>query len=84
MRPEPRSNSGMGKIRTAKVKRAAREIMEALGDRVSTSYEENKLLVGRVLRGQVSKKFRNKVAGYLTRLARLSAKGEAGGEAPVQ
>lgn len=71
---------GMGKIRTAKVKRTAREIMEAFRDRVSTSFDENKLLVGQVLRGQVSKKFRNKVAGYLTRLARLSAKGEA----PVQ
>lgn len=83
MRPEL-FDSGMGKIRTAKVKRTAREIMETFGDRISTSFEENKRLVGQVLAGQVSKKFRNKVAGYLTRLARLTAKSEAGDVGQVQ
>jgi len=62
----------LGKIRTAKVKRVARETMERYGNQVSTSFEENKVLVRQVLTGQVSKKFANKVAGYLTRLARLA------------
>jgi small subunit ribosomal protein S17e len=62
----------LGKIRTAKVKRVAREIMERYGNQVSTSFEENKVLVRQVLTGQVSKKFANKVAGYLTRLAKLA------------
>ncbi|MCS7117535.1 MAG: 30S ribosomal protein S17e [Thaumarchaeota archaeon] len=74
----------MGKIRTAKVKRTAKEIVETFGARISTSFEENKALVGQVLEGRVSKKFRNKVAGYLTRLARLSAKGGAGEAGQVQ
>jgi ribosomal protein S17E len=62
----------VGKIRTAKETRVAREMMERYGDRVSTSFEENELLVRQVLTGQVSKKFANKVAGYLTRLAKLA------------
>jgi small subunit ribosomal protein S17e len=62
----------LGKIRTAKVKRVAREMMERYGNQVSTSFEENKVLVRQVLTGQVSKKFANKVAGYLTRLAKLA------------
>jgi ribosomal protein S17E len=62
----------LGKIRTAKVKRVAREIVERYGNQVSTSFEENKVLVRQVLTGQVSKKFANKVAGYLTRLAKLA------------
>ncbi len=62
----------MGKIRTAKVKRIAKEVMERYGGQVSTSFDENKLLVRQVLTGQVSRKFANKVAGYLTRLARLA------------
>ncbi len=74
----------MGKIRTAKVKRVAREIMERYAERVSTSFEENKLLVRQVLTGQVSKKFANKVAGYLTRLAKLAQKKAAQEQAQAQ
>jgi small subunit ribosomal protein S17e len=74
----------MGKIRTAKVKRVAREIMERYGDRVSTSFEGNKLLVMQVLTGQVSRKFANKVAGYLTRLAKLTQKRAAQEQVQVE
>ncbi len=74
----------MGKIRTAKVKRVAREIMERYGDRVSTSFEDNKLLVKQVLTGQVSRKFVNKVAGYLTRLAKLAQRKAAQEQVQVE
>ncbi len=60
----------MGKVRTRKVKVLAKEILKAFGDRVSTDFEANKRLVGEVLVGRVSKKLRNKVAGYLTALAK--------------
>ncbi len=64
----------MGKVRTRKVKVLAREVLKAFPDRVSTDFESNKLLVGEVLVGRVSKKLRNKVAGYLTALAKKEQK----------
>lgn len=60
----------MGKVRTRKVKVLARGVMKALGDKVTTDFETNKLLVGQLLVGRVSKKLRNRVAGYLTSLAK--------------
>jgi len=60
----------MGKVRTRKVKIYAKEILERFPSEVSQSFEENKTLVGRVLKGQVTKKLRNRVAGYLTALSK--------------
>jgi len=60
----------MGRVKTRKVKVLAKEIMERFPDRVSADFELNKLLVGEVLTGQVSKKLRNQIAGYITRLVR--------------
>lgn len=60
----------MGKIRIRKVKVLAKEVTKVLGDRVAMDFESNKLLVGQVLTGRVSKKMRNKIAGYLTSLAK--------------
>ena len=57
-------------MKTRKVKVLAREIMEKFPDRVSADFELNKLLVGEVLTGQISKKLRNQVAGYITRLVK--------------
>ncbi|MEM1517710.1 MAG: 30S ribosomal protein S17e [Nitrososphaerota archaeon] len=60
----------MGKVRTRKVKVYAKDILEKFPSEVSHNFEENKRLVGIALRGQVSKKLRNRVAGYLTALAK--------------
>ena len=60
----------MGRVRTRKVKVLAREILKTFPGRVTTDFELNKKLVGEVLVGRVSKKPRNKVAGYLTALAK--------------
>jgi len=57
-------------VKTRKVKVLAREIMEKFPDRVSADFELNKMLVGEVLTGQISKKLRNQVAGYITRLVK--------------
>ncbi len=64
----------MGKVRIRKVKVLAKEILKVLGDRVTTDFETNKILVGQLLTGRVSKKIRNKVAGYLTNLAKIEMK----------
>ena len=57
-------------MKTRQVKVLAREIMEKFPDRVSADFELNKMLVGEVLTGQISKKLRNQVAGYITRLVK--------------
>lgn len=64
----------MGKVRIRKVKVLAKEILKVLGDRITTDFETNKVLVGQLLTGRVSKKIRNKVAGYLTNLAKIEMK----------
>ena len=60
----------MGKVRTREVKVLAKEILERYPNEISRSFEENKTLAGKLLKGQVSKKLRNRVAGYLTALAK--------------
>ena len=66
----------MGRIKTGKVKVLAKEILEKFPDRVSADFELNKQLVGEVLVGQVSKKLRNQIAGYITRLVKRQLKKE--------
>lgn len=67
----------MGKVRTKKVKRLAKEVLELYRDRVSDDFEKNKQLVRQVFVSGVSKKLANRVAGYLTTLVKLQAKKEA-------
>ena len=57
----------MGKVRTETVKRAARELIERFPDKLTNEYEANKASVNQVLRAP-SKKLRNRIAGYVTRL----------------
>lgn len=67
----------MGKVRIRKVKVLARQVSSVLGDQISADFEKNKILVGQILTGRVSKKIRNKVAGYLTALAKREILKEA-------
>jgi len=67
----------MGKVRTRKVKRLAKEVLELYKDRVSMDFEKNKQLVREVFVSGVSKKLANCIAGYLTSLVKLQAKKEA-------
>jgi len=63
----------LGKVRTETVKRAARELVERFPDRFTNEYEANKLAVNGLLRSP-SKKLRNLIAGYVTRLKVTEAK----------
>ena len=58
----------MGKVRTEQVKRVARELLERYEGKFTTDFETNKKLVD-ALTNISSKKLRNRVAGYTTRLA---------------
>jgi len=66
----------MGRVKIRKIKVLAKEVIERFPDKVSADFELNKLLVSQALTGQVSKKIRNKVAGYITNLVRRSLEKE--------
>ena len=56
----------MGRIKTALVKRTAKQIFELHNDEVSEDFDKNKQVVAKYI--TVSKKLRNVIAGYLVRL----------------
>jgi len=59
----------MGRIKTQLIKRTTKEIMRKHKDKVKTNFEENKKVVEQ--NSDVSsKKLRNIIAGYMTRLKR--------------
>lgn len=64
----------MGKVRTSLIKRTARRLLELFPNEVSTDFNANKELVQKYVHVK-SKKLRNQIAGYLTRLAKLKQKG---------
>ncbi|MFC1755321.1 30S ribosomal protein S17e [Thermoproteota archaeon] len=59
----------MGRIKTKLVKRKTNELIAAYGEKFTTDFEQNKkLVVGKM--EFPSKKIRNIIAGYVTRLKR--------------
>ena len=63
----------MGRIKTQFVKRTSMKLMEKHGDKITTSFDENKKLV-QALTDVTSKRVRNIIAGYLTRLKKEQLK----------
>ena len=59
----------MGRIKTKLIKRLTFQLIKKTKNELSQSFEENKTFVAKRL-SQSSKKIRNQVAGYLTRLSR--------------
>ncbi len=59
----------MGRIKTALVKRVTRELLKAHRNQFSSEFVKNKEVVNSIA-NMPSKKIRNVVAGYLTRLKR--------------
>jgi small subunit ribosomal protein S17e len=57
----------MGRIKTQLSKRLTFDIMKQSQDKLSQDFEENKKVVSELLE-DASKKMRNTIAGYLTRL----------------
>jgi len=57
----------MGRIKTKLVKRVTEDIFEKYRAHIKPSYDENKQVVEQLAKFE-SKKLRNIVAGYLTRL----------------
>ncbi|MEM4755926.1 MAG: 30S ribosomal protein S17e [Candidatus Woesearchaeota archaeon] len=63
----------MGRIKTQLIKRTTLELVKAHRDRFTTDFEKNKLIVAAHLQTS-SKKIRNVIAGYVTRIMK---KGDA-------
>lgn len=59
----------MGRIKTQLTKRLTLDVLKAAKDRVTDNFEENKVVVAEVL-ADASKKMRNAIAGYVTRLVK--------------
>lgn len=57
----------MGRIKTKMIKRLTFQLMKAHGSEFKEDFNENKKLVEQFLKGP-SKKIRNCIAGYVTRL----------------
>ena len=57
----------MGRIKTKLIKRLTFETIALSKDKLTVNFEENKKIVAELL-GDASKKIRNSVAGYVTRL----------------
>lgn len=63
----------MGRIKTQSVKRVALELFQKHRDKFKPSFEENKIIVKELVDAP-SKKLRNTISGYLTRLAKQESK----------
>jgi len=60
----------MGRIKTKKVKRITNELFRKYKDEFKESFDENKKIITK-LADINSKKLRNVIAGYVTRLMRV-------------
>ena len=61
----------MGRIKTMLIKRTTTELMDKHASEFTTNFDENKKILGTKMRIP-SKKMRNVVAGYATRLKKNS------------
>jgi len=62
----------LGKVRTDTVKRTSRELLRRFPDRFTGEFESDKLAVNELVITQ-SKRLRNRIAGYVTRLKVVEA-----------
>lgn len=63
----------MGRIKTTYVKRKTREVLKAYPDAFTTDFSENKIRIGKHAQF-MSKKMRNVITGYITRLKKRETK----------
>ncbi len=68
----------MGRIKTAQIKRVTRELMELHGSEFTDNFERNQEIVGKLI-STPSKKLRNKIVGYVTKIVGRNKKLEEGG-----
>lgn len=69
----------MGRVKTLLVKRETHKLMELYGDRFTDSFEKNKKVVDALV-STPSKKLRNIIAGYATRIVKKKQESEHRGK----
>ena len=65
----------MGKVRTEMIKRISNTLVDRYERSLTTEFEPNKQFLNEIGL-DVSKKLRNKIAGYITRLMKIEANQE--------
>lgn len=60
----------MGRIRTSDIKDATFNLVKAYPEKFAADFEKNKAVLGELKIGIDSKRDRNKLAGYITRVMR--------------
>ncbi len=65
----------MGNIRSKQIKRISKQIVVKFQDQLSLDFENNKMVVQQVTNVQ-SKKMRNFIAGYVTKIMKKMAEGK--------
>ena len=73
----------LGKVRTDTIKRISRELVRRFPDRFSGDFESDKQMVNELVTTP-SKRLRNRIAGYITRLKMVEAERLAATEAVVE
>ncbi len=73
----------MGKVRTEMVKRISLELLDRYEKSFSTEFEQNKQFLNEI-ELDVTKKLRNRIAGYITRLVKIEQFVSEPEEAEVQ
>src|SRR5207245_10088305 len=68
----PLGCASVGKVRIAAVKKVSRELVAQYPDKFSKNYEENKVALA-VLDDARTKRLRNSIVGYVTRLESVRA-----------
>ena len=59
----------MGRIKTTQIKRSSERLVQSYRDEFDSDFNKNKLILGKFT-SIPSKKLRNKIAGYVTRLVK--------------
>ena len=73
----------LGKVRTDTVKRMSRELLKRFPDRFTGDFESDKQVVNDLVITP-SKRLRNRIAGYITRLKMVEAERAAATEVAVE
>ena len=63
----PNSDNIMGRIKSALIKRTSEKLVEQEDEKFNGTFDKNKKILGATM---PSKRMRNKIAGYITRLKR--------------
>jgi len=66
----------VGKVRTETIKRIARDLLEQYPDKFTVDYEANRQIVDQIVDSR-SKRLRNRISGYVTRLKKVEEQSKA-------